>query len=388
MSIDRRDFVRLSALTGGAAALGYPSGLLAKEDGSTEPHFSLHREVEQAENPMRILVLGGTGFIGPPEVEYMLARGHTVTLFNRGRTNANLFPGVEKLRGDRQAGDLDALRGREWDAVIDNPATVPRWVRESARLLKDAAEYYVHVSTVSVYSDDTIVGLTEDEGPVFELEDPTVEQVTGETYGGMKVLCEREAQRAFPGRAIIVRPGLIVGPGDPSDRFTYWPMRIAKGGEVLAPGDGTDPNQIIDARDLGEWIVRLVENGAAGVYNATGPSWRMSMAEMLYGIRAVTDGRVKFTWVDWEFMQEHEVSAWMDMPTWFPFTPEMQGLSTVDVSRAVAAGLTFRPLAVTARDTLEWVESWSDERKSRPRRFGISPEREAEVLQAWHERTG
>ena len=170
MSIDRRDFVRLSALTGGAAALGYPAGLMAEEEGHSSPHFSLTREVERAEKPLRILVLGGTGFIGPPEVEYMLKRGHTVTLFNRGRTNSHLFPEVEKLRGDRHAGELDALRGREWDAVIDNPATIPRWVRESAQLLKDSAEYYVHVSTVSVYSDNTIVGLTEDEGPVFELD--------------------------------------------------------------------------------------------------------------------------------------------------------------------------------------------------------------------------
>ncbi len=336
-----------------------------------------------ASRPLRILILGGTGFIGPAQVRYALQRGHRITLFNRGRTNPTLFPEVERLQGDRN-GDLEALKGREWDAVIDNPASLPRWVRQSAQLLKDAAQTYCFVSTISVYSDNSIVGMDES-GPVGTLDNPDTEEITGETYGPLKALCEKEAERAFPGRALIIRPGLIVGPGDPSDRFTYWPVRVDAGGEVLAPGEPADPVQLIDARDLGEWMIRMVEQQAAGTFNATGPVSRLSMAEMLYGIRAVTSAPVSFTWVPAEFLEEQQVQPWSHMPVWVPPRNGMEGFSTVNCSRAIARGLSFRPLAETARDTLEWFKGLPEERRS-GLKAGLSREREAEVLARWHAR--
>jgi 2'-hydroxyisoflavone reductase len=339
---------------------------------------------EPAPRPMRILILGGTGFLGPAQVRYALQRGHAVTLFNRGRTNPALFPEVEKLQGDRN-GDLEALKGRDWDAVIDNPASLPRWVRQSAQLLKDAAQTYCLVSSISVYSDNSVVGMDES-GPVGTLDSPDTEEITGETYGPLKALCEREAERAFPGRALIIRPGLIVGPGDPSDRFTYWPVRVHAGGEVLAPGDPADPVQFIDVRDLGEWMIRMVEQQASGTFNATGPASRLSIAEMLYGIRAVTPAPVAFTWVHADFLAEQQVQPWSHLPVWVPPRNGMEGFSTVNCSRAIARGLSFRPLADTARDTLEWFQALPDQRRS-SMRAGLPRQREAEVLARWHART-
>lgn len=340
--------------------------------------------IVKAEKPMKILILGGTGFIGPHQIRYAVARGHKVTMFNRGKTNPGLFPGVEHLEGDRN-GKLDALKGRTWDAVIDNPSTLPRWVRDAAQLLKDSAGQYVFISTLSVYADDSKPG--EDEsGKTMTLTDPTVEKITGETYGGLKALAEKEAEKAFPGKATIVRPGLIVGPGDTSDRFTYWPVRIARGGEVLAPGDPTDHVQFIDARDLSEWIIRLVEQKAFGTFNAMGPSSPLSMAEMLYGIRAVTTSDVRFTWVPADFLAAQKVAPWSDMPVWLPGKGETAGFARRSNRRAIAQGLTFRPLADTARATLEYHESRPAEAKTKLR-AGISPEREAEVLAAWRKRS-
>jgi len=339
--------------------------------------------VEKSPRPLRILILGGTGFIGPHQVRYARERGHRLTLFNRGKTNPGLFPDIEQLRGDRD-NDLESLKGRTWDAVIDNSATLPRWVRQSAQLLKDSAEFYLFVSSLSVFSDNSIVGLTES-SPVGTITDPTVEEITGETYGPLKALSEQEAESAFPNRSIVVRPGLIVGPGDRSDRFTYWPVRVDRGGEVLAPGEPTDPVQIVDSRDLTEWMIHLIENRSAGVFNATGPEAPMSMAEMIYGIRAVTSARVGFTWIPNTFLEAHQVQPWSDMPVWVPYTDEMKGFSTINCSRAISAGLRFRPLAETARDTLEWFKSLPAERQSQLK-AGLSPEREREVLEAWRNR--
>ena len=335
---------------------------------------------QKAAKPLSILILGGTGFIGPHQVRYAVARGHKVTVFNRGKTNPGLFPDIEHLEGDRN-GKLDALKGRKWDAVIDNPSTLPRWVRDAAQLLKDSAGQYVFISTLSVYADDSKPDQDE-AAKTIELADPTVEKVTGETYGGLKALAEKEAEKAFPGKATIVRPGLIVGPGDTSDRFTYWPVRVARGGEVLAPGNPTDPVQFIDARDLGEWTIRLVEQKAFGTFNAMGPSSPLSMAEMLYGIRAVTTADVRFTWVPAEFLEQQKVRPWADMPVWLPPVGETAGFARRSNRRAIAQGLTFRPLADTARATLDWQESRSAEAKAKPR-AGLTPEREAEVLAAW-----
>jgi 2'-hydroxyisoflavone reductase len=370
MSATRRDFLKATtAAAAGALALGSPASVFAQQ------------ATPRARTPLRILILGGTGFIGPHQVRYAMARGHTVTLFNRGKTNPHLFPELEKLRGDRD-GDLEALKGREWDAVIDNSATIPRWVRDSAGLLSDAAGQYLYISTLSVYRGYPEPGMDET-APVRELDDPTVEEVTGRTYGGLKVLCEQAAQAAFPDRATVVRPGLIVGPGDPTDRWTYWPVRIARGGEVLAPGDPNFLVRYIDARDVSEWCVRLLEQGDTGVYNTVGPRSHLSMAEMLYGIRATTSADISFTWVSADFLAEHEVRAWSDMPAWLPPTENNTGYGSVSRDRAIAAGLTFRPLAVTAEETLDWWGALPEERRANPRR-GLPADREAEVLSAWH----
>ncbi|MEJ2336230.1 MAG: NAD-dependent epimerase/dehydratase family protein [Gemmatimonadales bacterium] len=376
----RREFIHLSATAGGVLALGAlaPGALARAGAGSVSA-------VGRADSSLRILILGGTRFLGVHQVEYALARGHTVTLFNRGRTNPELFPDVEKLVGDRDD-DLAALEGGEWDVVIDNSASIPRWVRQSAQLLKDSAQQYIFTSSISAFADFTTAGMDET-APVGTLEDPTIEEITGETYGPLKALCEQEAETAFPGRATIVRPGLIVGPWDNSDRFTYWPVRIDRGGEVMAPGDGTDPVQIVDGRDLGAWMIRLAEEGRTGVYNATGPASPMTMSEMLDGIRVVTNEDATFTWVSAEFLEAHEVQPWMQMTAWVPATGEFAGLAQVNCEKAIAAGLAFRPLADTARDTLAWWKTLPAERREEPR-AGCPPELEVEVLAAWHAREG
>ncbi|HUP50345.1 MAG TPA: NAD-dependent epimerase/dehydratase family protein [Thermoanaerobaculia bacterium] len=340
------------------------------------------KKPEKAARPLRILILGGTGFIGPHQIRYALERGHKVSMFNRGKTNPGLFPAVEHLEGDRN-GNIEALKGREWDAVIDNPATLPRWVRDTAQLLNDKAGQYVFISTISVYRNHSIVGM-EESAPVAVLDDPTVETITGETYGGLKALAEEEARKAFGTRATIVRPGLIVGSGDNTDRFTYWPVRIARGGEVMAPGDPLNPVQIIDAHDLGAWVIRLVEQKTFGTLNAVGPAGGLTMSEMLGGIRAVVPGSVPvtLTWVPAEFLEAQKVAPWSDMPVWIPAKGDYAGFGRASNARAIAAGLTFRPLADTVRATLEYHHSRSDERKAKLR-AGIGAEREKEVLAAW-----
>jgi 2'-hydroxyisoflavone reductase len=336
----------------------------------------------QVAKPLRILILGGTGFIGPHQVRYALARGHHLTLFNRGRTNPGLFPNVEFLEGDRN-GKLDALKGREWDVVIDNPATLPRWVRDTAQLLKGHARQYVFISTVSVYADNDKPGMDES-GRVETTADPEADKVTGQNYGALKALAEKEAEKAFPGQTTIIRPGLIVGPGDTSDRFTYWPVRIARGGEVLAPGELTDPVQFIDARDLGEWCIRMVEQGDTGVYNALGPLSPLSIAEMLYGIRAITNSDVKFTWVPGSFLTSNKVAPWSDLPVWVPGQGETAGFSRRSNQHAVGKGLTFRPLADTARATLDDYQARLATTPGLKLLAGLTPQRETEVLVAWH----
>jgi 2'-hydroxyisoflavone reductase len=374
MSISRRSFLQASAV--GAIGLGL-----------TPQHVLGAARVPKAKTPLRILILGGTGFIGPYQVHYAVARGHQVTVFNRGRSQAELPAAVEQLTGDRND-DLRALEGRDWDVVIDNPATLPKWVADVGALLKDRTRHYVYISSVSVYADTSVAGMDEDT-PVLPYEgdeDPMgISRVTGALFGPLKALSEREAEKWFPGRATIVRPGLIVGPGDPTGRFTYWPVRIERGGDVLAPGHGGDPVQIIDARDLSEWIIRMVEQGDVGAYNAVGPRSTLSMAEMLHGIRAVVSGStpVRFHWVDSDFLEAREVRPWQHMPVWVPSGDDNAGWSRVSIERAVASGLTFRPLATTAADTLAWWHGLPEERRAAPSAFGMSAEREAEVLGAW-----
>jgi 2'-hydroxyisoflavone reductase len=390
--ISRRDFMASSAVAGVGMGLGgRPTALRATESGAASPRSAEGKtqEVQQAEKPLRILILGGTTFLGPAEVEYALARGHTVTLFNRGRTNPHLFPEVEKLVGDRAVPDYSALEGRVWDAVIDNSANVASWVQDATAVLRKKASRYLFVSSISAHKDNSILGQTED-GPVFTREDYDAVIASGagfgEAFGPNKAQAERDALEAFGEGGIVVRPGLIVGPGDRSDRFTYWPVRVDRGGEVLAPGDGTDLAQIIDVRDLGRFLVHLVEEGANGTFLATGPEAPLTMAGMLYGIRAITSSPVKFTWVDADFLREHEVGAWMEMPVWVYPSEETRGFSSYDCSKAIAAGLTFRPLADTARDTLEWWKAKPE--AERTLRTGLDPEKEARILAAWHARSG
>lgn len=338
---------------------------------------------------LKILVLGGTGFLGPHFVRAALDGGHQVTLFNRGKTNTHLFPGLEKLRGDRDGG-LDALAGaieggRRWDAVLDTSGYVPRLVRDSATLLRPAATRYLFVSSISVYSPDEKVGLSEDD-PVGRLEDPTVETVDGETYGPLKALCEEVAEEVFARGATVVRPGLIVGPGDPTDRFTYWPVRCARGGDMIAPGRPTDPTQVVDARDLSAFMLGCLARGHAGRYNVTGPVEPITMGDLVGACIAAAGSEVRPEWIDAAFLNEMDVSPWMHMPAWVPPSGDGGGILQVDIGRAVGAGLSTRALESTARDTLAWWRSLPAERRAKPR-AGLSPEREAEVLGAWRART-
>jgi 2'-hydroxyisoflavone reductase len=375
----RRDLFKLSALAAAAAAL--PPFAFAQ--GSRQP-------IARAAKPLDILILGGTGFTGPFQVNYALARGHKITLFNRGQRPSPEWPGeVEQLHGDRNTGDLKALEGREWDVCIDNPTSLPFWVRDAGKVLKDKIGHYLFISTISVYADGSKPGIAEDAALAqYKGKDAMAE--TMETlradienlYGSLKALSETEAKKQFGERVTIVRPGYIVGPRDETDRFTYWPHRVAQGGEILVPGDGSDPVQIIDGRDLGEWMIRLAEAGTYGTFNAVGPDYALSTDAMLYGCQAVTGGAMKLTHVTPEFLEQNEVG----LPIWVPSgSGPYAGYGQVSNARAIAAGLSFRPLAATVTDLLAWFRALSAERQA-TLRAGITREREAELLKAWHAR--
>ncbi|KFN48249.1 NAD-dependent epimerase/dehydratase family protein [Arenimonas composti] len=372
----RRDLFKYAAIATAAATL--PS------IGSA----SAPARIEKAARPLRILILGGTGFTGPFQVAYALARGHKVTLFNRGRRPSPEWPGeVEQLHGDRNTGDLKALEGREWDVCIDNPTSLPFWVRDAGKVLAGKVGHYLFISTISVYADGSQHGIDEN-SPVApykgsdamaETQD-TLRADIGNLYGPLKALSEAEARKQFGERTTIVRPGYIVGPRDDTDRFTYWPKRIAEGGEILVPGDGQDPVQIIDGRDLGEWMIRLAENGTTGTFNAVGPDYTLTTDAMVHGCHAVTGGPATFTHVPFEFLANQEGA---DFPIWVPRagTP-FSGYGTVSNAKAIAAGLTFRPLATTVAELLEWYRGLPAERQAEVR-AGISREKEAEILAAW-----
>lgn len=330
---------------------------------------------------MKLLMLGGTSFLGRHIVDLALERGHEVTLFNRGQRNPDLFPGLEKLRGDR-SGDLRALEGRQWDAAVDTCGFIPRLVSDSATLLSEAIEHYTFISSISVYADTSQASIDES-AAVGRLEDETVEEVTGETYGPLKALCEEAAEAAMPGRVLNVRPGLIVGPHDPSDRFTYWPVRAARGGEILAPKPAAAPVQIIDARDLAAWIVRMAENRTTGIFNATGPNYFLSMGQLMESCLRVSTGEARITWVDADFLLEAEVTPWMDIPLWLP-EEEHGGFLAANIDKAVQAGLSFRPLADTIADTLAWAMAWP---AGHSWRAGLEPDREKVLLASWRERS-
>jgi 2'-hydroxyisoflavone reductase len=329
---------------------------------------------------MRLLVLGGTLFAGRAVVEAALASGHEVTLFNRGQTNPGLFPGAEHVHGDRER-DLSPLAGREFDAVADTSGYVPRVVRATAELLA-SAPHYAFVSSVSVYA-DLAVGPSE-QSPVHEW-DGSSEDVN-EAYGELKAACEREVEDVFGDRALIVRPGMIVGPHDPTFRFTYWVERIARGGDVLAPEPRDAPVQAIDARDLGAWLVRCAERRTVGVYNAVGPAERMTIEQFLDICRRVSGSDARLHWVSPELLAANGVEEWSMLPLWLR-DPAFRGMLETDGSRAIAAGLELRPLEQTVRDTLDWVATEADPFGTlasgrRPTRPGLEPEREAELIAA------
>ncbi|MFL5346176.1 MAG: SDR family oxidoreductase [Hyalangium sp.] len=374
MRLSRRGLIQ------GAAALG---SLWAAGCASTSSGGASAQSAPVAKR--KILILGGTGFLGPALVEAALPRGHTLTLFNRGKTHPGLFPNVEQLHGDRD-GDLKALEGRKWDAVIDTSGYVPRIVKASAELLAPNVEQYVFVSSISVYKDGSQYGVDEN-SPVATVEDEKTEDVS-QYYGALKALSEKAVQAAMPGRATVVRPGLIVGQGDSTDRFSYWPVRVARGGEVLAPGDGEDPIQFIDVRDLAAFIIGLVERRTVGTFNALGPAQTLTMRELLEACKAASGGDATFTWVEWSWLVEQQkVMPWTNMPVWLPRQGEDKGMCKISNARALAQGLTFRPTVDTARDTLAWFKTLPPERQQKLH-AGVTPEREREVLAAWHARQG
>lgn len=342
----------------------------------------------------KILFIGGTGFIGPHMVRRALARGHQVTLFNRGRSNPGLFPDVERLIGDRDGG-LGVLKGRRWDAVIDTSGYIPRTVRDSAKLLEDSVHRYLFISTGDVYR--SFSEPADEDAPLDVLDDPTSEDAS-KHYGAFKVICEQHVRDAFPGRHTIFRPGWIIGAGDNNTISAYWPVRIDRGGEVLAPGDPSDPTQYIDAADLAQFTIKSIEENINGTFNTVGPGSPLTWGEFLYGIRAVTSSPVSFTWVPADFLLQVGIKAWVDLPIWFPprddyptpapFEPGGKSFAKIDGRRAIAAGLRYRPLAETARDIIAEWKSRGEDWDAKPRRFGMSAAKEAAALAAWAKSRG
>ena len=330
---------------------------------------------------MRILILGGTVFLGRHLVNAARARGHELVLFNRGKSGPDIFPDVNTLHGDRKTDEgLSVLDDAgEFDAVIDTCGYIPRAVRMSAQKLAGRARRYCFISTVSVYKNWPEEACDES-GTLATIDDPTVEEVTGETYGALKVLCEQEAEVAFPGRALIVRPGLIVGPNDPTDRFAYWPHRVAQGGEILAPGGPNTPTQFIDVRDLAEWTIRLLESETVGIFNADGPA--IPLGELLLTCATAAGKDLDVTYASEVFLKESEVAPWSELPLWIPGLGEKPNGGATNCQRAIAAGLTYRPLAETVADTLAWD---SQRPQDSAWKNTLKPEKEARVLATWRE---
>ena len=323
---------------------------------------------------MKILIIGGTRFLGRHLVEAALARGHEVTLFNRGKSNPELFKQVQTIRGDREK-DLDQIAGK-YDAVIDTCGYFPRIVRMSAEALKSKARSYVFISSISVYAGFSKIGINESD-PVGKIEDETIEEITGESYGPLKALCENAVQDVFDEQALIVRPGLIVGPHDPTDRFTYWPVRVARGGDVLTPEKPDVPIQIIDVRDLSDFVIELLQQNEFGVFNATGPAHELTLGAMLNACKQVSGSDANFKWASVEFLNQNQVAPWSDMPVWVPNVPEDAGFSCVDISKAMRSGLKFMPLEKTIRDTIDWATGRPE---THGWKAGLSAKREGELL--------
>lgn len=372
MNNDRRKFLTTSLLGGAAMAAGCAPDAVPEQEVAAK-----------VISPLKILVLGGTGFIGPHMVREALRRGHEVSLFNRGRTNNELFPDLQLFKGDRNNG-LEPLQGGQWDVIVDNSGYVPRHVADSARLLSTQASHYLFVSTISVYAVSP-APITE-ASPLATMEDESAEEVTGDTYGPMKALCEQRVLTEFGAdRTTILRPTYICGPGDRTDRYTYWPVRTSRGGEMLWPGSPDDDIQIIDVRDFANFTVHCLEQKTVGIFNTVTPLASFKMGDLLEDSLAVTAADMTPVWVDREFIADNEVAAEGAIPIWEDPQGEYATLSLVDGTPAVAAGLLNRPTRETARDTLSWWKTQPDSR-TETLRAGLSAEKEAAVLQSWHER--
>lgn len=373
MTTSRRDFLATSVGALGAAAFLDPVSILL-------------RPARVA--PKKILILGGTGFVGPHEVRYALSRGHQVTIFNRGKSAPGMFgKDVEELAGDR-ATDISALKGRKWDAVIDESASLssaPEWVKASAGLLKDNVEHYLMISTRSVYADLSSVPMTAN-APVLTRENAPLREGQDLPYGHAKAYAEKEAHAAMPGRVTIVRPGLIIGPGDDTDRFTYWPWRVARGGEMIVPGDGTDHVQIIDVRDLVEFNVKLVEDKTFGVFNGVGPQMGQPFKQFIESVQKGVGGDPRYTWIDADFLRQNGAAPYgKELPVYQVMRGRTAGFARFDITPELKAGIKFRPTDLTARETLEWYRTLPRERQDNIL-TGFKPEREAALLALWKAR--
>ncbi len=346
---------------------------------------AVHGPELRAGTGLRLLILGGTQFIGVHLTQLALRRGYRVTLFNRGKTHPGMFPQVEKLRGDRN-GELDALKGRSWDAVIDDSGFVPREVRLSAELLAPHVQRYVYVSSISAYA--SFAKPNDEDSPLGELGNMSVEKVTGANYGPLKALCEKAVAVAMPHRNIVLRPGYIVGPDDPTDRFTYWPARAARGGEMLVPGTAAQPIQFIDARDLARFTLDAIERDLTGTFNMVAPPGRFTMGDLLAASIVAAKSLVhpkpapRAVWVNVDFLQRQKVELEGDFPIWEPPSGDTAGFAEVSAARASSAGLTITPIATTVRDTLAWYLRQPQSERTHLK-AGLTPERERELLAAW-----
>jgi 2'-hydroxyisoflavone reductase len=370
----RRTFIQ----TAGAGALASAASAWAAQKQKQKP------------KPLKLLILGGTRFIGLHMTALALERGHTLTFFNRGKTGTDRFPEVERIKGDRN-GEIDGLRNRKWDAVIDNSGYVPRHVRLSAELLAPNVKQYVFTSSISVYPDFSAP--RDESSPVGKLADESVEKVDGETYGPLKALCEQAVTKALPGRAAVIRPGLIVGPDDNTDRFTYWPARAARGGEFIAPGAPGDPFQVIDVRDLAAFTLAVVENGVTGTYNAVSNVNEFKFGELTDACISAANKQARpalpprAIYLPAEFLEEQKVEPWSEMPVWLPAKGEEAAFASTSNKAAVAKGLKITALKKTVNDTLTWHLSRPAEEREKLK-AGIAPEKEAAVLAAWKAKTG
>jgi len=332
---------------------------------------------------LRVLILGGTGFIGPHFVAALRAQGHSLTLFNRGRRNPELFKDIETLLGDRD-GKIEALRGRDWDVVIDDSGYVPRQVKLTVDLLQGHVQHYVFVSSISAYADLSAAGIDEDH-PLARLKDPAVETVNGETYGGLKALCEQVVQKNYGKHCAVIRPSYIVGPGDTTDRFTYWPVRTSRGGDMLAPGKSSDPIQFIDARDLADFMRQCVERRIAGVYNLCNPPGAVTMGDLLVTSKRLAKADTNFKWADAAFLEQQKLLDSGEIPIWSPPSGETAGAALISSARAVAQGLRFRSLETTVADTLAWHDKQPEAQRQKLR-AGLTAERETELLKLLNSR--